>query len=104
MKRPRQRPSRVLTVAEREAVAARARYSGSAEHKVRRWWGGLPEARQLPGGRVGRRNKQTTTVCPLTAAQDRDRANTMDPQCHHGGAVPILRIGPGLPEEGVVRG
>ena len=33
MKRPRQRPSRVLTVAEREAVAARARYSGSEEHK-----------------------------------------------------------------------
>ena len=35
MNRPRQRLSRVLTVAERGAVAARARYSGSAEHKVR---------------------------------------------------------------------
>ena len=74
MKRPRQKAKRVLTVAERRTLAARARYSGSPEHKVRRWWGGLPEARQLPGGRVGRRNRQTTTVCPLTAEQDRDRA------------------------------
>ena len=74
MKRPRQRPSRVLTVAQRHALAARARYSGSEEHKERRWWGGLPKARQLPGGRVGRQNKQTTTVCPLTTEQDRDRA------------------------------
>lgn len=74
MKRPRQRAMRVLSAAERRTVAARARYSGSAEHKVQRWWGGLPEARQLPGGRIGRQNKQTTTVCPLTTAQDRDRA------------------------------
>lgn len=31
-------------------------------------------ARQLPGGRVGRRDKQTTTVCPLTTEEDRIRA------------------------------
>lgn len=74
MRRPRQRPARVLPSAERHALAARVRYLGSEEHKERRWWGGLPEARQLPGGRVGRRNRQTTTVCPLTTAQDRDRA------------------------------
>ncbi len=31
-------------------------------------------ARQLPGGRIGRSGKQTTTVCPLTSQQDRDQA------------------------------
>lgn len=33
-------------------------------------------ARQLPGGRVGRRDKQTTTVCPLTTEQDRKLATS----------------------------
>ena len=55
MKRPGQRPSRQsLSLAAREDLAARARYIGSDEHKEKRWWGGLPKARQLPGGRVGR--------------------------------------------------
>ncbi len=31
-------------------------------------------ARQLLGGKVGRPGKQTTTVCPLTSQEDRDRA------------------------------
>jgi len=31
-------------------------------------------AKQLPGGRVGRPGKKQTTVCPLTTAQDRNRA------------------------------
>lgn len=31
-------------------------------------------ARQLPGGRIGRRGRQTTTVCPLTTDQDRKSA------------------------------
>ena len=64
-----QRPP--LSVAERRGLAARVRYVGSPEHKVKRWWGGLPQARQLPGGRVGRRGRQTTTVCPLTTGEDR---------------------------------
>ena len=33
-------------------------------------------ARQLPGGRLGRPGKQTTTVCPLVGEEDRDRAIT----------------------------
>lgn len=75
MKRPAQgRAREPLSLAERRTLAARARYVGSPEHKVRRWWGGLPEARQLPGGAVGRRGRQTTTVCPLTAEQDRAAA------------------------------
>ena len=52
----------------------RARYAGSSEHKDKKWWGGSPSARQLPGGRVGRRGKQHTTLCPLTTEKDRARA------------------------------
>ena len=75
MKRPRpigERPA--LSDVQRRDLADRARYVGSPEHKDKRWWGGLPEARQLRGGRVGRRGKQTTTICPLTSDEDRDRA------------------------------
>ena len=52
----------------------RVRYVGSSEHKLERWCGGLPRARQLPGGQVGRRKRQTTTICPLCTEQDRDHA------------------------------
>lgn len=75
MKRPVQRAMRKpMTLAERRDLAARARNVGSPEHKVRRWWGGLPRARQLPGGQVGRRGQQTTTVCPLSTEEDRTLA------------------------------
>ena len=74
-KRPEGRPRRAtLSACEREALAARARYAGSSEHKDKKWWGGLPSAKQLPGGGVGRRGKQHTTLCPLTTDADRDRA------------------------------
>jgi len=49
-------------------------YVGSAEHKLERWWGGLPMGRQLPGGRVGRPGKETTTICPLTKRSDQIKA------------------------------
>ena len=52
-----------------------ARYIGSSEHKIERWWGGYPKAKQLPGGRVGRHGKQQTTVCHLTSKADQIRAN-----------------------------
>ncbi len=75
MQRPAQKRVREgLSVAERRALASRARYVGSPEHKLGRWWGGLPGARQLPGGRVGRRGRQTTTVCPLNTEEDRTLA------------------------------
>lgn len=51
-----------------------AMYLGSAEHKETNWWGGHPAGRQLRGGRVGRIGKQTTTICPLSHVEDRDRA------------------------------
>lgn len=76
MKRPKQIPPRpTLTEEELKLLASGARYIGSEEHKVRRWWGGLPKAKQLPGGRVGRPGKQHTTVCPLTSKKDQIRAN-----------------------------
>ena len=75
MKRPAQRPLRMeLTSAQRRDLSARAQYTGSAEHKDRHWWHGLPRARQRPGGRLGRAGKQKTTVCPLTTERDRVRA------------------------------
>ena len=74
-KRPGGAPQRAeLSLRERQALAARARYEGSGEHKDKRWWGGLPMAKQLPGGRVGRPGKQQTTVCPLTTDEDRKQA------------------------------
>ena len=75
MRRPRRIPERpALSDVQRQALAKRARYVGSPEHKDQRWWGGLPAARQLRGGRVGRLGKQTTTVCPLSSPEDRHRA------------------------------
>ena len=74
MKRPRKVKLPSPSDAQRQALVGRVRYRGSGEHKDKRWWGGLPRARQLRGGRVGRKGKQQTTVCPLTSEQDRDRA------------------------------
>jgi hypothetical protein len=51
-----------------------ARYVGSAEHKERRWWGGLPAAYVDEDGTASRAGKLQTTICPLTKDADRDRA------------------------------
>ena len=74
MRRPRQIPQRNLTRDNLAVLAKGATYVGSCEHKVQRWWGGLPKARQLPGGDVGRPGKQQTTICHLTSRQDQVRA------------------------------
>lgn len=63
-----------MTESQREDLALQARYVGSAEHKIQRWWGGKPAGRQLPGGKVGRMRKRVTTICPLSSAEDRSRA------------------------------
>lgn len=76
MKRPEQRPVRVLSKDERIELASRAVYIGSPEHKGTKWWGGLPAARDLGDGRIGRPNREVTTKCPLTSAKDRDLATT----------------------------
>ena len=75
MRRPAPKSERKkLTAEQRRELAADASYVGSGEHKASGWWGGLPASKQLPGGKVGRRKKQITTVCPLTTEQDRHRA------------------------------
>ena len=53
-----------------------ASYEGSPEHKAKRWWGGLPEARPGPDGGYSRPGKQETTVCPLVTEKDRDKATS----------------------------
>ena len=51
-----------------------ARYVGSAEHKTRRWWGGLPGARLDAGGKARRPKREHTTICARTDEADRDQA------------------------------
>lgn len=78
VRRPRPQPSRpVLTAEERRTLAARATYVGSPEHKDRRWWGGLPQARWRSGEPPRRPKKQLTTVCPLVTAEDRSTATRL---------------------------
>lgn len=74
MRLPKQKTVQERTAEELVELSQSATYVGSAEHKDRRWWGGLPRARQLSGGRIGRQRKQKTTICPLTEVSDRDRA------------------------------
>ena len=76
MKRPNQRPVLTLSQQERDKLAAKAKYTGSPDHKRTVWWGGLPEARVLGDGRIGRSNTQQTTECDLTSAKDKVRATT----------------------------
>jgi hypothetical protein len=57
-----------------DAVIETARYVGSKEHKVERWWGGLPGAYKNEDGKATRPSKQDTTICPLVTATDRDNA------------------------------
>jgi hypothetical protein len=71
MARPKQiAPRTPLTKAEANV----AFYLGSKEHKVARWWGGLPGAKIRSGGIVKRPKKQLTTICPLLTDADRVRA------------------------------
>ncbi|MGC8477237.1 MAG: hypothetical protein ACP5NP_12855 [Acetobacteraceae bacterium] len=51
-------------------------YVGSAEHKARRWWGGLPGARVGPDGRPRRPKREHTTICDRVSEQDREQATT----------------------------
>ena len=72
MPRPKQiRPQAVLTRREIEAAS----YIGSAEHKVERWWGGLPKAREDSEGIVKRPEKQHTTICRKVTEEDREAAS-----------------------------
>lgn len=71
MGRPRQVPPRPALT--RDDVEA-ASYAGSGEHKVGRWWGGLPRAHLGPDGTASRPGRQDTTICHMTTEADRAQA------------------------------
>ena len=72
MPRPNQIPLRPLLT---RLQIRRAHYVGSPEHKVERWWGGLPEAWIGPDGDANRPNRQFNTICRKTEPEDRDEAS-----------------------------
>ena len=101
---PLQRPSQkrerpTLSDDQRQALAERARYVGSDEHKIHGWWGAFPRARQLRGGRVGRPRKQTTTVCPLTTEQDRHLATEWLRSAIHAGRYRFVETDQDFPKK-----
>lgn len=102
MKKPTRRRVRApLSSAQRHDLAARAQYVGSSEHKERRWWGGLPMARQLPGGRVGRAGRQKTTISPLVDRRDSVRDGMVERR-HQGRELPIRAVRPAFSEKDLV--
>jgi hypothetical protein len=70
-RRPSQLPKRPALSAEQIEVA---RYVGSPEHKVKRWWGGLPKAFADVTGVATRPDREDTTICQLNTEADRDEA------------------------------
>lgn len=52
----------------------RACYVGSAEHKIERWWGGLPGAWQGRDGQATRPGRQHTTICRKVSSADQKEA------------------------------
>lgn len=71
MPRPQQIPARVPLTPAQIAAAA---YEGSAEHKIKRWWGGLPKAWEGRDGKAKRPKKEDTTICRKTSEAERDEA------------------------------
>jgi hypothetical protein len=75
LKQPAQQPQKgPSTDAECKALAARASYVGSKEHKDQRWWGGLPGVYYDKEGKARRFKRQKTTVCPLVRQEDQQLA------------------------------
>ncbi len=72
MPRPKQIPTR-NPLTNKEILAAS--YVGSAEHKVVRWWGGLPNAWDGQDGEAKRPKKEHTTICRRITEQDREEAS-----------------------------
>lgn len=75
--------SALLTQAEREAAARRARYVGSSEHKNTGWWGGMPTA--------GSRGRRLTTICPMTSDKDKHTATMWLRQAIASGQYKFVR-------------
>ena len=68
MKKPKQIPTRPGLTAEQ---IDQAKYVGSSEHKIKRWWDGLPDGYEPPGGKAARPRKQNTTICHKTTEAER---------------------------------
>lgn len=73
MKRPRRIITPTLTSAELDALAKRAIYTGSVEHKEHRSWLGLPRPRRNPHADP-EDQRQNATICPLVRDEERERA------------------------------
>ena len=71
MPRPTQLPARPTLT---EVQIGEASYVGSPEHKVKRWWGGLPQAWEDAKGRASRPKKQHTSICRMVSKKDREKA------------------------------
>jgi hypothetical protein len=67
-RRPQQIPARPPLSEEKIESAC---YAGSAEHKAKRWWGGLPQGYVNQSGVAARPKKQQTTICPFTTETER---------------------------------
>ncbi len=99
MKRPKQEPApKTPSTRDLAGLAKRARYVGSPEHKVVRWWGGLPEIKTGQDGRaLPRAKKQRTTICPLVDDADRERATEWVREAIKAGQVEFLEGGGDFP-------
>ena len=73
MPRPQQiRPRPPLTDDQIKAAS----YVGSAEHKVKRWWGGLPFGWESGTGKATRPKKLHTTICRKVSSADKEEASS----------------------------
>lgn len=72
MPKPRQMPARRSLT---DDQIAQASYVGSPEHKVKRYWGGLPQSWIGPDGKARRPKKQKTNICHRTLEAERIEAS-----------------------------
>jgi len=73
MKRPSRTMNPLPTPPDQNALADRAVYAGSVEHKDRRSWLGLPHPRRNPRADL-EDHRQNATICPLVSDTDRETA------------------------------
>ena len=71
MARPNQLPPRPKLTKEQIDSAT---YAGSPEHKVAKWWGGLPQAWEGKKGKAIRPKKEKTSICRKVTAEERGEA------------------------------
>lgn len=70
--RPQQIPKRKPLSADEISAAS---YVGSGEHKIEKWWGGLPLAKVGKDGKATRPKKQLTTICYRVTEAEKKEAS-----------------------------